>query len=160
MEKINDFINWLQNNGWKIALKDNDIKNLHQNIFERYNIPVEYKQFLETIESCVNAGENVWFLCIEDYLPKSEDSFRWTEFELISMESADDDTELINRIKNYWNNHFPIIMSVEDDYKYYAINVENKKIVYGCEPEFEESEIVANNFYEFLEKIINKEIEL
>jgi hypothetical protein len=141
-------------------LKNNDIKNLPQNVFERYNIPIEYKQFLENIESCINADENVWFLCIEDYLPKSEDDFRWNEFELISLESADDDAELINRIKNYWNKHFPIIMSVRGDYEYYAINVENKKIVYGCEPEFEESKIVAHDFYELLEKIINKEIEL
>jgi hypothetical protein len=160
MEKLNDFINWIKNNGWNITLKNNDIKNLPQNVFERYNIPIEYKQFLENIESCINADENVWFLCIEDYLPKSEDDFRWNEFELISLESADDDTELINKIKDYWNKHFPIIMSVRGDYEYYAINVENKKIVYGCEPEFEESKIVANNFYELLEKIVNKEIEL
>jgi hypothetical protein len=159
MEKINDFINWIKNNGWKITLENNDIKNLPRNVFERYNIPVEYKQFLGNVKNCVNADENVWFLCIEDYLPKSEDSFRWNEFELISLEAADD-IELTNKIKNYWNKHFPIIMSVEGDYEYYAINVENKKIVYGYEPEFEESKTVANNFYELLEKIINKEIQL
>jgi hypothetical protein len=49
---------------------------------------------------------------------------------------------------------------VKGEYEYYAINVENKKIVYGYEPEFEESEIVANNFGEFLDKIINNKIKL
>jgi hypothetical protein len=160
MEKINDFISWAKNNEWKITLKNTDIKKLPQHSSERYTIPLEYKQFLENIENCVNAGENVWFLCIEDYLPKPEDGFRWNEFELISLEAADNDTELINKIKNYWDKHFPIIMSVEGDYEYYAINVENKKIVHGYEPEFEESKIAANNFYELLEKIRNKEIEL
>ncbi|MDR1317740.1 MAG: hypothetical protein LBK13_12815, partial [Spirochaetales bacterium] len=76
MEKLNDFINWIKNNGWKITLKNNDIKNLPQNVFERYDIPIEYKQFLENIGTCVNANENVWFLCIDDYLPKPEDAFR------------------------------------------------------------------------------------
>jgi hypothetical protein len=160
MEKINDFINWATKNGWKITLKNNDVGNLPQDIIERYNIPIEYKYFLETIEDCVNADDNVWFLCIKDYLPKPENTFRWNEFELMSLEAAEEEDELINEIKNYWNKHFPIIMSVEGDYEYYAINVENKKIVYGYEPEFEEGKIVANNFDELLAKIINKEIEL
>jgi hypothetical protein len=159
MKKINDFVNWAKENGWKITLNNNEEK-LPQDITGRYAIPDEYNIFLENIALCTNADENVWFLCIEDYLPKSKNTFRWNEFELISLEAADDDIELINKIKDYWNKHFTIIMSVEGDYEYYAINVENKKIVYGYEPEFEESKTVANNFEELLEKIINKEIKL
>jgi hypothetical protein len=160
MKEINDFINWAKENGWKITLNKNNEKKLPQNITERYIIPDEYKKFLRNVELCTNANENVWFLCTEDYFPKSEGTFRWNEFELISLEAANDDTELINEIKNYWDKHFPIIMSVEGDYEYYAINVGDEKIVYGYEPEFEESEIVANNFEELLEKITKEEIKL
>jgi hypothetical protein len=160
MEKINKFINWGKNNCWNITIENNTIRNLPENILARYNIPDEYKTFLENIKICTNSEENTWFLCIGDYLEKSEDAFRWNEFELISLESADGDGELINVIKNYWDKHFPIIFNIKNGYSYYAINTENKKIVYGYEPEFEENKIVANNFDELLEKIINKEMEL
>jgi hypothetical protein len=160
MEKINNFINWAKNNRWSVIIENNSIKNLSGNILARYNIPDEYKTFLENIKTCTNSEENIWFLCIDDYLEKSEGAFRWNEFEIISLEAANDDAELINEIKNYWNKHLPIIFNVKGEYEYYAINVENKKIVYGYEPEFEESEIVANNFGELLDKIINNEIKL
>ncbi|MCL1992746.1 MAG: SMI1/KNR4 family protein [Spirochaetes bacterium] len=160
MEKITSFVNWAKDNGWNITLKDSQTENLPQEILGRYNIPGEYKTFVQNIEVCTNAAENVWFLCIEEYLPKSEDSFRWNEFELISLGAADDDSELINDVKNYWDKHLPIIMSVKNGYEYYAINIESKEIVYGYEPEFEENETVGNNFEEFLEKIIRQEIKL
>ena len=136
------------------------IKNMPKNILERYFVPDEYKIFLENIKLCINAEENVWFLCINDYLEDDEDSFKWNEFETISLDAADDENELANGIKNYWNKHFPIIMSVKNNYEYYAINIENKKIVYGYEPEFEESKIIANNFKELLDKIMKGEIKL
>ncbi|MDR1930737.1 MAG: hypothetical protein LBQ44_08940, partial [Treponema sp.] len=121
MEKINNFIDWAKNNGWNILLENNRINNLPENLMQRYNIPNEYKAFLGKIKICINAEENIWFLCIGDYLEESEDAFRWNEFELISIEAADDDNELINGIKDYWNKHFPIILNVKDEYKYYAI---------------------------------------
>ncbi|AKA68093.1 hypothetical protein CSCA_0968 [Clostridium scatologenes] len=37
---------------------------------------------------------------------------------------------------------------------------ENGTIVYGCEPEFEEVDVVADNFMEFLQIIVNKERQL
>jgi hypothetical protein len=160
MDKIGEFINWTKNNGWKISLKEDKKEKLPHNITQRYCIPVEYKEFLSIIEECINADEDTWFLCANDYLRDDGDSFRYNEFETISLEAAEEDKELLNEIKTYWDNHLPIILGVKGDYEYYAINVENKKIVYGCRPEFEESKTVANNFEEFLGKIINKEIKL
>ena len=160
MKKIDDFREWAKENNWKITLKNNGV-NIPKGILERYSIPKEYRTFLEKIETCVNESENVWFLCIDDYFPKSKDAFRWNEFEIMSLEAAKDDPNLINGIRNFWNKHFPIIMSVKGEYEYFAINVDNNKIVYGYEPEFEESnKIIANNFEDFLDKIVNEEIEL
>jgi hypothetical protein len=48
MKKINGFLNWAKENGWKIILNNNKEK-LPQNITERYNIPDDYKYFLENI---------------------------------------------------------------------------------------------------------------
>ena len=160
MEKINDFIKWAKNNSWNIICENNDIKYLPKTVMERYNIPNEYKTFLENIKICTNAEENIWFLCIDDYLREEENTFRWNEFEKISLEAAENDEKMINEIKKYWDKHFPIVFNVRGEYEYYAINIENEKIVYGYEPMFEENKIVANNFKAFLEKIMNKEIKL
>jgi mRNA degradation ribonuclease J1/J2 len=157
MDKINNFINWAKNNHWNVVVENNSMKNLPENVLARYNIPDEYKTFLENIKTCTNSEENVWFLCIDDYSEKPEGSFRWNEFEIISLEAADGDAELINAIENYWNKHLPILFNVKGEYEYYAINTENKNIVYGYEPEFEESETVADNFGELLDKIMNNE---
>lgn len=51
-------------------------------------------------------------------------------------------------------------MSVKNEYSFYAIDILSKKIVYGCEPEFEEVEIVADDFLKFLELIMKREIEI
>ena len=160
MEKINDFIKWAKNNSWNIICENNDIENLPKTVMKRYNIPNEYKTFLENIKICTNAEENIWFLCIDDYLREEENTFRWNEFEKISLEAVENDEKMINEIKKYWDKHFPIVFNVRGEYEYYAINIENKKIVYGYEPIFEENEIVANSFDIFLEKIMNKEIKL
>lgn len=65
-----------------------------------------------------------------------------------------------NEIKEFWNNHLPIIMSVKGDYSYYAISIMSGSIVQGEEPEFEECEIVADSFEEFLREIINEKISI
>jgi hypothetical protein len=160
MGKMNHFIHWAKNNGWNIVSENNSIKNLPEVVMDRYNIPNEYKTFLENIKICTNAEENIWFFCIKDYLADEENTFKWNEFELMSLDAADDDKELIDEIKGYWDKHLPIMFNVKGEYEYYAINIKTKEIVYGYEPMFEESGVVANNFDELLEKIMNREIEL
>ena len=160
MGKINDFVNWANNNGWNVTCENSDIKYLPNVLMERYIIPNAYKEFLKNIKICANSEDNIWFLCIDDYLKEEENTFRWNEFEKISLGVAEENEEMINGIKEYWDKHFPIIFNVRGEYEYYAINIENRKIVYGYEPMFEESKIVAKDFDELLEKIINKEIEL
>ena len=147
-EKLAKFADWATRNGWKITQADGG-KNLPTEITERYDIPLEYRAFLRQFSLFTNAAENVWFLCVEEFLPKSEDKFRWNEFELISLAAADEGGE--TAIVDYWDRHFPIIMSVKNGYEYYAIHLESGKVIHGCEPEFEENTVIAENFLEFLE---------
>ena len=51
-------------------------------------------------------------------------------------------------------------MSVDGEYSYYAINTENGNVVYGREPEYEDSAIAADDFETFINKIISGEIVL
>ena len=102
---------------------------------------------------CENPTATAWFLTPGDYLPVSE-GFQWNEFELQSLEWTDNDSS----VSEYWDKHLPVFMSVDGDYSYYAVNTENGNIVHGCEPEYEISSVVAENFNDFIRKIINGEI--
>lgn len=150
------FDRWAKENNWKTVVQN---RCLPQEILERYNnIPKSWLTFIKGYGSILNEEENIWFLTAENYCPKSEDEWRYNEFELISHEAADEDEELISEVKQFWDNHFPIIISVADGYQYYAIELDSGKIVCGYEPEFEEAETLAENFDEFLEMIINNEV--
>ncbi len=152
--------NWAEKNGWKIIVKKNENLNLSSKLLQRYDIPFEYEVFLKNIETCVNKDDTLWFFCADDYNETSEEAFKWFDFEKISIEAAENNTVLSNKIKNYWSDHLPIIFKVKDRYEYYAINIRTKEIVYGCEPEFEECKVVANDFLDFLKKVITNSIAL
>lgn len=150
------FEEWVKKNNWKITKQTKD---LPADILERYsNIPESWLSFIEGYGSILNGEENIWFLTAENYYPKSEDEWRYNEFELISLDTADGDEDFIAEIRNFWNNHIPIIMSVGNGYEYYAIELDSGNIVSGFEPEFEEAEIIAESFDEFLEMIVNNEV--
>lgn len=158
---IETFGTYMKENGWNIEwneIKEND---LPETIINRYrNIPKQWLEFISSIKCLVNADETMWFLCAEDFAAKNNEAFQWNEWELISLGSAGGDAEWQNEISQFWNNHLPIVMSLKGSYSYYAIAIKDGSIVYGSEPEFEECEIVADSFTDFIEKILKKELRL
>lgn len=163
MINIKEFIDWAEVNCWEIKENKNYTVKLCNEITERYKeIPYEYFEFIKQVKQCISSSEKSWFLCEEEYNGKSDIEFKWNEFEILSLEAAQDDGEWKNQIKNWWNGYFPILMSVDNGYSFYAIDMKNENgtIVYGSEPEFEKVDVVADNFIKFLEMIVNKEIEL
>ena len=157
---LKQFTEWAKTAGWKIKIERQSMETLPEEITDRYAIPAEYKQFLSQVAGCINNTETKWFLCLADYQPQSEDSFRWNEFEYISLEAAESDEKRQHLITSFWNVHMPFIMSVDNGYSYYAFNVQNGSVVFGDEPEFEETRTVAKSFNEFLAKVISKDIVL
>ena len=150
----NDFIIWAKNNNWDIILNSNK-SDLPNSIKSRYNIPKQWYDFICGIQVCENDNATKWFLTPRDYLP-NEEGFQWNEFELQSLEYGSNAAN----IASYWNKHLPVFMSVDGEYSYYAINTENGNVVYGCEPEYEDSAIAADDFETFINKIISGEIVL
>lgn len=61
-------------------------------------------------------------------------------------------------ITSFWDNHLPVYISANGEYEYYALRMTDGCIVHGIEPEFEETIVVANSFFEFIEKICVGEI--
>ena len=165
-ELINKFISWAKNNNWKIIQEKNDINNLpDNNLLIKYNIPGEYKTFLENIKMCENNEQTVWFLCINDYSEESRSSFIWDEYKnMCSQYPYNEDDE----IENYFKKFLPVVLNIRSEhnfsgnFKYYAINTETNEIIYGhglgYGEEFENIKVISNDFISFLNSIINEEI--
>ncbi len=141
--------------GWSVK-QDKINLSFPSDIEQRFTeFPESFIEFLETISECVSPDSKSWLLCISDYLGISESSFKWDEFEQLSLEVADDE-EWENEIKEFWDKHFPIYVSVRNGYEYAAICLGKEnfgKIVFGGEPEFEEIEIVSDSYEKFLRKL-------
>lgn len=158
---ISTFLTYMKVNGWDIELNEIQDSYLPEIIKNRYaNISKPWLEFIKNVKHMVNSDETIWFLCREDFEIQGDKVFQWNEWELISLESAQGDAEWTNEINEFWNYHLPIVMSVKDGYSYYAISVKDGSIVQGSEPEFEECEMVALSFTDFMEKITKNELRL
>lgn len=158
---MKDFIEWLKKNNWNFVIKKDNSVSFPAEIVKRYkNVPKEYMDFIRFFKGCVSEDDKIWFLCGDDYRNLSSD-FKWNEFEIIGLEAAkaDGDKKWEDEIKKWWSDHMPIIITVRDGYAFYAIDLKSDgAIVYGREPEFEETEKVADNLGDFLRLIAENKI--
>ena len=158
-----DFIEWAENNDWHVVRKNSETLNLSKKFTKRYTqIPYEYQEFLMCVDEFVSPSEKIWFLCESDYNNKSNSAFKWNEYEIISLDAAGKDRNWKREIISWWDKYLPIVMSVQDGYSYYAIDLYNEKgaIVEGCEPEFEEVTKIADNLEDFFDLIIKNKISM
>jgi hypothetical protein len=142
----------LEERGWRIQRSASSEPLLPPLVRRRYpRVPAELTGFLEAIESCTNAAENVWFLCRADYRQTDDQGFRWNEFELWGLERGDPEEQ--TQVRGFWDLHFPFMMAVHSDYDYLAVSLDERsygQIVHGCGPEFEETSLVAPSVSQFL----------
>ena len=156
---MNEFITYLKSNEWNVELYETPLTDEKVNsALSRYQfVSDEYFEFLKTVKRCINKDETVWFTCFEHFeKPFDEEGFNLNEFELISLNSAENDEEY-QKVKSFWDKHLPIIISLDGEYSYYAMRNDGK-IVCGYEPEFEETTVIANSFEDFIKlKIITSD---
>lgn len=158
---IEDFGTYMKENGWNIEWNETQGEGLAETITKRYGkIPKQWLEFISNVKSMVSSDETKWFLCAEDFDIQDDKAFQWNEWELISLNAAEGDMKWQNEIKKFWDNHLPVVMSVKGYYSYYAISIKDGFIVHGSEPEFEECEIAATSFMDFMEKIMKGELKL
>ena len=157
IDLIENFTDWAKKKGWTIERAETAME-LPEEVTTRYkNIPMQWLEFIIGFVDIMNSTDDMWFLTCENFL---NGEWSYNDFENMSLEAADGDEEWSVDIKAFWDNTFPIIMSVGGDYQYYAIELDSGKVVQGWEPEFEYPSVVAESFVEFLEKLIASEIEL
>lgn len=149
----------LQNAGWLVEIKKGKFQ-LPAPLQQRYpRLPQPLINFLSGLQLCRNPGDTAWFLCQADYEGTSESAFQWNEFELMELEwaSKDNDTAWQAEVKEFWNKHFPFMLSVKTGYAYFAVSLQEHnfgRVVHGYEPEFLEVSDEAPSFDAFLVALV------
>lgn len=164
MNIINLFEQWAEQKN--ITLEHNNEKNdITQNeVLKKFeNLKTEkcFLDFLKAFSKVESEDQKVWFWCFNDYRNSNNpDEFTWNELEKMSLSYAENDIES-NKIKEWWRLRLPISLSLKDEYSYVAIDFSDNssRIITGNEPIFEDSEIIANSFEDFLNRIITGEID-
>lgn len=89
-------------------------KELSQAFIQRYpNLPVDYLTFLQEYTLICNKDETSWFNGIEDFNEDNDTAFHWNEFEMMGIEEFGDDEDEKEAIRNFWDMHLPIALSVK-----------------------------------------------
>ena len=146
-----DTINLLKDRDWVIEEFISSNLELPKEIEKRFlNIPNDLFYIINTFKCIVAPNDSSWFLTLLDYSGTSESAYKWNELEVESLDSAIDDTEWQQEIKDFWDNHFPFFISVKDGYSYLAIRQKDGAVVFGEEPEFEETTKITDSFDSFM----------
>ncbi len=173
-EQIVSFIEWNRNRGCEAKLVheavDYPTKELQSIpvpdvLTQRYTtLPVSFSTWLQLVQIVVAPHGQAWFLTATDYrehssnsISEQEAAFAWNEWEHMSLEAAADDADWQQQIRTFWDRYVPIVMIVQPEYAFYAIDTHSPDgaVIYGREPEFEESDEIAASFEEFLRGIID-----
>ena len=103
---IEQFLSYLSAQGWKPETRPNPP--LPQWITDRYhNLPDLWLQFIATVSELFSGDETTWFLCAEDYDTRLDHAWRWNEWEMLSLESAEGDQAWTDEITAFWDRHLP-----------------------------------------------------
>ncbi len=112
-------------------------------------IPSDLQDAMMELKEVVSGDETCWLLTSRDYAGRSESAFAWNEWEQQSVDAAGDDSEWIEQIRSFWDQHLPVALSVKDGYMYYALRKDGT-VVSGREPEFEETTHAATTYAAFI----------
>ena len=158
---IEKYLTYMRDCGWDVVMNEEQTVFLPEPMKSRYKkYPESWLSFISVVKSMESGDEKVWFLCADDYDIQGDTAWQWNEWELLGLEAAGNDAVWKDNIKRFWDEHLPIVLSLESGYAYYAISMKDNTIVSGGEPEFEACKTVADSFEDFMKKVIKREIRL
>lgn len=152
----------LASKGWDVRLRSIPLA-LPDSVRLRYDwIPNDVRQFVEEIDTVVSPDDKAWFVTSTEVSGENGSAFSWNQWELDSLEAAGHDIPRQDRIRAFWDQHFPVMMSVKDGYAYFAIRKQDLAIVCGEEPEYEETTETgrSKSFATFLKKVASGDSQL
>jgi len=124
---------------------------------ERYPwLPDEVVCFLSSFEVVVSPSRTAWLTTHAELSGNTESAFAWNQWELESLSAAEGDPGWQEAIRRFWDDHFPLLLSVKSGYAYIAIRTD-LTIVAGEGPEFEETENIADSFPSFLKLLVESD---
>lgn len=150
--KLSSVLIELKSKGWTVRLRETNLP-LPAFVRQRYPwLTADVESLLCETELVCDATGKLWFLSSADFRDESDSAYAWNEWELQSLKAADGDSDWITSIRAFWDDHLPIALTTADGYAYYAIRRDGS-IVYGREPEFEETEAYAASLIELVERL-------
>ena len=108
------------------------------------------------IQEVSNPKQTAWLLGADEYAGIAETAFEWNAWEKLCLDCAkqEGDEEWSMQIAEFWDDHFPVALSVASGYAYCALRKADLMIVHGAEPDFEEVTVFAENIFAFLNKLL------
>lgn len=147
-----EFMDFLVSKGWLLIAKDDSGDLERVAIADNITgapIPTSYLEFLKKFKSLSNADESRWFISAEEFSGNSDSAFSWDEFEKMSLDAAMTDRDAED-VRTFWGRHLPIMMAVDGDYQYIALDRRSGAVVHGVEPDFESVSNLADSFDGFM----------
>ena len=155
---LSDVLECLRGLKWQVVERQPELLRLPDTVVARHpRIPTLVTEFLGSFVTCEKADQTEWFLSGADFAGATSSAFRWDAWEQLSLEAAGDDDDMIRDIYAFWDAHIPILLSVRDGYAYHAVKTAADgfgRVVAGREPEFEEADVLADSFEEYLRQIM------
>jgi len=155
---IKRLINALERKHWKVSLKPDRNVDIGFSLRSRFAVlPEDFLFFLSMVELCEDSTKSIWFLTDNDYSLRKERSLAWNFFETLSLEACLNGyfLEGVSSVTRFWSRFLPIALSARAEYAYLAIGIHPGnfgQIIYGFEPEFEESaHVICTSFSQLCE---------
>jgi len=121
-------------------------------VAKRYpGLPDDYKAFTEECGLIASARDTAWLVTTRVVAGRADVAYAWNEWEVQSLDAADGDVDWQQRITQFWDRHFPVLMSVKDGYAYCALDLGTFQVVRGEEPEYEATVPIAGSLLELLQ---------
>ena len=152
---FDELMDVLAQNGWQIRRKDEICPPQSEFLGGRFkNLSEDFYRFACSFETLHDAADAVWFVSAMDYASPSADEaeFRYGDFEKDSLECAANDAQRA-AVSAFWSGCLPFLFSVRGECCFAGIltqSADTGKIVFGVEPIYEDTLLIAQSFEEFI----------
>ena len=152
---FDELIDALAQNGWQIRRRDEICSPQSEFLGGRFkNLSEDFYRFVCSFETLHDAADAVWFVSARDYASSGADEaeFCYGDFEKDSLECAANDAERA-AVSAFWSGCLPFLFSVRGERCFAGILAQGAdagRIVFGAEPIYEDTLVIAHNFEEFI----------
>ncbi|WP_298977542.1 hypothetical protein [uncultured Campylobacter sp.] len=152
---FDELMDALAKNGWQIRRRDEICSPQSEFLGGRFkNLSEDFYRFVCSFETLHDAADAVWFVSARDYASSGADEaeFCYGDFEKDSLECAANDAERA-AVSAFWSGCLPFLFSVRGERCFAGILAQGAdagRIVFGAEPIYEDTLVIAHNFEEFI----------